>query len=241
MRHNRHRIRRGAILAATLAATLLATAGPQPHAPEAAEEVVEVQDGYNYCRVDYTVKNRLRRVRGDVNTECGDECRFIFPCHTPPWGNWGVDSVYGGKIDGFQFAGWHPSDGWRQWNSCTGRQIESEFNDGFGRQKAAPDNERVVYTWYDYYNAGYRNRDACDDWLPEVRTFRDVELDHFELDGFDFDNFVATLEYGNVDISVECSSPFNCTGASDWYPATSTNGTGVSSEIQFSLETSFSY
>ena len=231
------RIRHAAVLSAILAPVLLALSGPQPLTPEAAE----VLDGYNYCRVDYTIENRLRRVRGEVNTECGDECRFILPCHDPPWGNWGVKSAYGGKIDGFQFAGWWPADGWRQWNSCTGRRIESEFNDGLGRQKAAPDNERVVHTWDAYFNAGYRNRKGCDDWLPDVRTFRDVELDHYELDGADLDDFVATLEYGDVDIPVDCSSPFDCTGSSDWYSATSTNGTGVSSEIKFSLETSFSY
>ncbi len=233
----RHRRIRCGVLVAIAAAMLLASPGPQPLGPQP----VEAQFDYKWCRVDRTIENRVRRVRGQVNTECGDECRFILPCHSAPWGNWGIASTYGGKIDGFQFAGWWPADGWLQWNSCTGRNIESEFNDGLGRQKSEPDDERVVHEWIEWYNAGYRNQDTCSVHLPSVRIDRDVELEHFELDGADFDDLVAILEYGDVYTPVTCSDAWNCSGMSDWYSATSTNGTGVSSEIRFTLQSSFSW
>ncbi|HXG33909.1 MAG TPA: hypothetical protein VNJ11_11125, partial [Bryobacteraceae bacterium] len=39
--------------------------------------------------------------------------------HSAPFGNWGVDSNYGTRVDGDQFQGWHYGDGHHQWNSCT--------------------------------------------------------------------------------------------------------------------------
>lgn len=215
MKH--HRIRRGVVPAVIATAMLLALTGEL-----LASTAVGAQFDYAWCR---------------------DECRFILPCHSAPWGNWGVASTYGGKIDGYQFAGWKETGGdpWYQWNSCTGRNIESEFNDGPGHQKADPDDERIVHEWIDWYNAGYRNQDTCAKWLREVRIDRNVELDHYELDGADLDDFVATLEYGDVHTPITCSDAWNCSGTSDWYPATSTNGTGVSSEIRFKLQSSFSW
>ena len=132
-------------------------------------------------------------------------------------------------------------DPWLQWNSCTGRNIASEFNDGLGRQRANPDDERVVYQWTNWYNAGYRNRDSCADRLPEVRVDSDVEFEHFELDKFDRDDSVATLNYGDIETPITCSGRWNCSGTSNWYSAASTNGTGVSSEIRFKVRSSFSH
>jgi len=81
-----------------------------------------------YCSILLEAFNRNRTVMGPVNTECS------WP-HTQPFGNWGVDSSFGGRQDGHQFDGWcyeqlwydsvtnelHFSceDGWYEWNSCT--------------------------------------------------------------------------------------------------------------------------
>ena len=77
-----HRIRRGVVLAAIVTAVVLAVPGSRWLAPPP----VEAQFDNAWCRVDVTVENRLRRVRGQVNTECG-ECRLLW-CHGSPWGNW---------------------------------------------------------------------------------------------------------------------------------------------------------
>ena len=84
-----------------------------------------------YYRIYFS--NIERRVPGAINTECS------WP-HTPPWGNWGVDSGYSSRQDGYQFAGWHLTTyGLRQWNSCTRRYRSASFlNDGSGQQ-ADPD------------------------------------------------------------------------------------------------------
>ena len=72
-----------------------------------------------------TGQNRDRTVAGAVNTECGK--RVIGFRHSPPWGNWGVDSNYGTRSDTTQFRGWRWDDGAtskRQWNSCTTNKSE---------------------------------------------------------------------------------------------------------------------
>lgn len=73
-----------------------------------------------YCAVTYEGQNRNRTVAGDVNVECG----FDTEPHGAPFGNWGVNSFYGGKTNTDQFRGWKHIDGpqtKRQWNSCTTR------------------------------------------------------------------------------------------------------------------------
>ena len=68
-----------------------------------------------YCRITTYFQNTRRRVKGRLDQECH------WP-HTPPWGNWGVDSNYGRRVDGYQWAGWEPKEGWLQWSACTVRR-----------------------------------------------------------------------------------------------------------------------
>ena len=76
--------------------------------------------GWEYaCELRLDFENKRRRIPGDVNTECNR-------IHSPPWGNWGVESPYSRRYDGYQFPGWKqtgddPDDdgNWYQWNSCT--------------------------------------------------------------------------------------------------------------------------
>lgn len=238
MAHHDRRIRRwlAAALAACVAAgALVLLVDPPP---------VEAQSAA-YCRTDVIFKNRTRRVTGSVNVECGDECTFGF-CHTPPWGNWGVTSAYRGRIDGDQFKGWHLKDGHRQWNSCTRRNIPGEFNNGLGRQRAAPDDEQPYASGTTWRWAGYRNRTTCDDVTPEVRTERNVAMEIYELDPWsglsgDRDDHVATLNYGTINTRITCSTAWNCSGRSAWRSASASNGSGVSAQVRVSVQTAFVY
>ncbi len=80
------------------------------------------------CRLSVAGLNRNRRVLGNVNAECPH------PLHSAPFGNWGVTSNFGPKINGHQFQGWCQNlrvcdnrgncfnacgDRWFEWNSCT--------------------------------------------------------------------------------------------------------------------------
>src|SRR3990172_2815848 len=54
------------------------------------------------CRLSIAGLNRGRRVSGPVSTECPS----LFVVHTAPFGNWGVTSNFGPKLNGHQFEGW---------------------------------------------------------------------------------------------------------------------------------------
>ena len=83
------------------------------------------------CEVEVTAENREHTITGTVHTECS------WP-HTPPWGNSGVNSDYGLRIDGYQFPGWYEHDEWYQWNSGTDKYTaEQHFNPpGSGSQES---------------------------------------------------------------------------------------------------------
>ena len=59
-----------------------------------------------FCQFSYTGLTKDRRVMGPVNTECHGDTSCISTPHSAPFGNWGVTSNYGHKIDGHQFDGW---------------------------------------------------------------------------------------------------------------------------------------
>jgi len=65
------------------------------------------------CTVSSAGLNSWRRVMGPVTAECPGSI------HSAPFGNWGVTSNFGPKVNGNQFQGWHFSNNERQWNSCT--------------------------------------------------------------------------------------------------------------------------
>jgi uncharacterized protein (TIGR03437 family) len=85
------------------------------------------------CRLSVAGLNRERRVKGPVHAECPDRL------HSAPFGNWGVTSNFGHKLDGRQFDGWcHDNheivdnsgvrrrvcgDRWDEWNSCTDHDL----------------------------------------------------------------------------------------------------------------------
>ena len=224
----RDRVGRRRIIAAI---ALLALFFPQPG--ETQNRVM------SFCLIDRIVESRARRVTGDVNTECGDECRPILGCHDAPWGNWGIQSGFGGRTNKDQFAGWRMVGRQRQWNSCTSKyNSQDDFNDGPGRQKAEPDSTETVHVMRIRNPEGYLGQETCAAILPQEVADITLQLDVYELDGLDFDNKVTTLDYSGIDVKITCTDSWNCSGVSDWYSAVSTDGTGVSAEIRIRLTAS---
>lgn len=218
MRH--HRVCSGAALVTVFAVTvLIAPLTPRP---------VEAQgNGGDLCGMDWSVETRLRRLTGRVMVECGDEC-FLGFCHSAPFGNWGVDSVFNERHDGDQFKGWKLIDGHRQWNSCTG-QYYTRTNDGLGRQRADPDDDET---------AGATSTvkiQTCASGLPEVRTFSRAELRLYELDLPGEDDHITTLSYGTVNLRINCSDAWNCSGETPWITQRSVDSTGVSAQARFKV------
>lgn len=90
---------------AALASLPLALAALLPPAAAAAD---------NLCPVTIRMFNH-NRYAYDTDEECPGGV------HSVPFGNWGVSSNVGSKVDGDQFQGWHPgcgSGGNAEWNSC---------------------------------------------------------------------------------------------------------------------------
>ncbi len=53
--------------------------------------------------------------------------------HSVPFGNWGVSSNVGSKIDGHQFQGWYPTcqvsgSTWVEWNSCSRGYVKPDLD-----------------------------------------------------------------------------------------------------------------
>ena len=80
--------------------------------------IVEAQSGR--CYLGGHLYNRNWQIGTDavISAECPSSS-LPFTIHSAPFGNWGVHFRFGGVRDEDQFAGWYPSGGHRQWNSCT--------------------------------------------------------------------------------------------------------------------------
>lgn len=225
---------RGAVFAATLAVALLALLAPLSRPAEAQ---------LSQCHVNVIIDNQVRRVRGTVEVECGGgECPFPPFCHTPPFGNWGVDtSLPSSRNNRDQFRGWKGSRSSikGQWNSCTTYRIlvppGPRYNDGYGRQRADPDDARIG-GWKSH--RGPDNNMTCSRYMPEVYSVDDVEMVLYELDSPGRDDYITTLEYGDFDVQITCSGDWNCSGTSSWRSQNSVDSTGVSAQARIRVVTS---
>ena len=199
-----------------------------------------------------TAQNRERSITGIVHEECG-------PGHSPPWGNWGVISDYGKKIDGYQFPGWYYSDGWLQWNSCTDEYTEdNHFNpSGSGRQESNygatarhgkyrrryPNNNCPDTTAPNSYDPDESYELGCSYGASEFRATNYMKL--YELDGggpfFGSDDLVTKLEFPSTNVTLSNCNVDGCDpGASNWMsPTESTHpSTGVDAEFRVSVTAS---
>lgn len=207
MRHH-HRTRCAAVLVAALAIAPLAEA--------------------QMCQVTLELSSDLRRLTGTVMTECGGECILLW-CEKAPWGNFGVNSDFSRRRNTNQFRGWHPDGSKREWNACTQQYYGGPYvNDGAG-QKAAPDDERLVGS----RAVATSNRGvSCREYLPEVHTAEDVDMAIYEMDRITKDDYITTLDYGDIDIRITCTSNWVCSGTSEWHEQEATNSAGVSARVR---------
>ena len=148
----------------------------------------------------------------EANTECW------WP-HTPPFGNWGVESIYGPRIDGYQFPGWNTDGDWHQWNSCTtgrgGKFRKAEYMPP-GWEEGDPQESSIGQSWVVGY-AWHRSGDWCrmhNRWY----VLDDPALHLYELDKNDDDEFVATLNFPDLWALMTCRSAHVtiCDGESSW-------------------------
>ena len=190
------------------------------------------------CGVYTSFSNADRHLFGDVSEECG-------PGHTPPWGNWGVDSPHGSRQDANQFAGWKPLGGHRQWNSCTTNSPWRPGDVGHWNfynhppvqrieQIADPDNSNV------YASNNFHLSGTCENVMGGVFIYTGLYMKLYELDGGGpfggQDDHVTTLNYGSVSIPMSCAGAWSCTGQSGWISPISGNS-DVTANIRLSVFT----
>ena len=202
---------------------------------------VPLAQGEEGCEVRVVAENRERTITGTVHTECS------FP-HSPPWGNWGVISDYGLKVDGYQFPGWYLTDGLLQWNSCTDEYTEDDhFNpQGSGRQ----DSKRGVASHGEYrrrfpnhncpdtsdpdsYDPDETYELGCSNGAVESRATNYMKL--YELDLNEFDDLVTKLEFAGTYVSLSNCDLDGCDpSASSWMSPTASShpSTGVDAEFR---------
>jgi uncharacterized protein (TIGR03437 family) len=186
------------------------------------------------CRLSVAGLNRNRAVRGPVNAECP------FSLHSPPFGNWGVTSTFGQKIDGGQFEGWckdsrvcdnngncatHCRDGRYEWNSCTDDPQfrppnPTLYNAQNGTQQVTTTGINVhgsrivdvpVVCPVDANGDGVTEGGGC----AAVRTYSSGVnfMTLYELDPGTTDDLIQTMYFPEVVVNTGCS-PWKCPPAS---------------------------
>jgi uncharacterized protein (TIGR03437 family) len=189
------------------------------------------------CRVSASGLNRNRKVTGAIHAECPS------PIHTAPFGNWGVTSNFGQKVNGHQFQGWcHNTpicdnrgncrtecrDGWYEWNSCTDiDQFKAPnctlYNDKDCTAQASTTGLNIhgtrsidvaVRCPSDTNADGVSDEGGCAD----VKTFSNGTnfMSLYELDPGTGDELVQTIYFPQTAVSLRCTV-FGCEPAqSDW-------------------------
>ena len=177
----KRRIFSALVATAIAAVTILLTIG-----------TVEVVDAASRCYLGGHLYNRNRQIAqgGRISAECPKE--YPVPTiHTPPFGNWGVSSRFGGRRDTFQFAGWKWSDRKYQWNSCTTHidydppsagHYNRPRSDRRWWQETRVGEQRVNSAWFDRGRSGQTCRQR---WDNRVYSFNNLQVVLYELDPWD--------------------------------------------------------
>ena len=181
------------------------------------------------CTLSLKLQNTERRIEGaNINVECE------WP-HTPPWGNWGVESNYGRRYDGHQYQGWYPSGGWYQWNSCPVHfNTANHFNNGMWKQKGRTERTytHASTSWAIYAPNNWTCEDIADD---TVYTVRNSYMELWELDQNDTDDKVGKLKFPTMNARVTCSSSRSCIGTSTWTSHSSSSTRGATAKSRFQV------
>jgi uncharacterized protein (TIGR03437 family) len=184
------------------------------------------------CRVSVSGINRNRRVIGGVNVECP------VTLHTVPFGNWGVTSNFGQKVNGNQFQGWcHDSfvcdnngncntscqDGWYEWNSCTDNSRYRApnctlYNTPDCTQQVSPTGVNVHGTRT--VDVPVRCPSAAGGGCEDLRTFSNGVnfMSLYELDPATGDELIQSLYFPQSAVTMACN-PWSCDASiSEWVP-----------------------
>ena len=203
-----------------IAAFVVATALTVAVLAIASEEFLEAQSGTCYLGAHFFNKDKYIGRNAVISAECPPSI------HTPPWGNWGVRSRHGGARNTNQFRGWKSIGTQRQWNSCT---THSDYDapdpfhynrpagEGWWQESEPYSEERYESAWVEY---GERGETCESKYDGIVWTTEDVFMKLYELDSTG-DQLVATLEYGDLRIRLDCNSAWDCSGNSGWRSKTS--------------------
>ena len=173
------------------------------------------------CLIQFNMENSSRKVIGEVYTECHAP-------HSPPWGNWGVESNVGERINGHQFKGIYYTDGTFQWNSCTHGPWEAPNSNyynynGFTQQKGVGGvcGYGGGYFYYDVSCPGWD--DSTQQWFGGCKDLDGIgfgpsnnHMELWELDQNDDDEKVTKLRYNDSSVyaTMNCSNPYGCSSAS---------------------------
>ena len=196
------------------------------------------------CHTFVDFYNVQRRVPGPVNTECGTGTEGM---HTPPFGNWGVESPHGAKRNGRQFPGWEAEDDlrWRQWNSCTSdpRFRTSAYLPHGEPQQAIPD---VASRYASRVEKGPDNVPCDTVHRGGLRVFGGLYMKIYELDtiadrtvGGNGSDLVGFLSYPTALVPISCSTSSDCRGQSPHYSPLSSSSSNVSANIFVDVHTSY--
>ena len=191
--------------------------------------------GHGFCQLSYSGRNKDRKVMGPVSTECSAP-------HTVPFGNWGVNSNVGSRIDGHQFQGWclnhwacdndgncerHCTDRWYEWNSCTTSSLWAPTNctlynsNGCTQQvtkrgmntHGTAATDIAVSCPSDSDGDGFCDTGGCAD-VSSFTTSNWMTL--YELDPRDFDDRVQKLNFPRVTVSLSCRAMSCDSETSSW-------------------------
>jgi len=181
------------------------------------------------CNIYLEFSNMDRKVYGPVAAECPGN----WP-HDPPFGNWGVDSLFGGRYDGFQFAGWKDEDEWQQWNSCTTDWQYSPPSCWYFNWPPGVCTTQVTDVGsyiFDVFTAGPMEW-PCSDY-GTIYTFSNQFMEMHELDWPGPDALVATAYYPPVNV-VLTEGPWGMYrhGWSDWISPSSVSPDVLTAKIQ---------
>ncbi len=193
------------------------------------------------CRLSVAGLNRNRAVMGPVNTECPGSI------HSAPFGNWGVTSNFGRRVNGRQFEGWCRDliitdntgrndgvcgDGRFEWNSCTSHANFSApnctlFNSEDCRSQVTTTGVNIVGTQTVEVAVGCPI-DVDGDDVADLGGCADVGayshgtnfMSVYELDPLTGDELVQTLIFPDIALAMTCG-PLGCppTGSGWFAPA----------------------
>lgn len=216
------RQQRGVIVATLIALTLI---------PSHSARRAEARSDYWWtCQVTANFENRARYVANAPDTECS------WP-HSVPFGNWGISSNSGSQHDGHQFDGWchNPSrtdcsSTWYEWNSCFSEHNSPNCDyynaTGCTAQISTSPYDVNSYGGYLVFNfqvrepSGDNSSGGCMDLAGYAFTSTGNFASLYEIDKYDWDDFVQTLYFSDTTASLSCDYAWYCEGESDWKSVT---------------------